>query len=278
MEKDGQEIVYRTSDLQALYGLSNKGLFFYEGQGLIAPQRADGNRYRVYTLEETARIHRCKVFRQMGFSVEESIDMVCGSTPRSLLERLSQRQKEICRQALWQNLVSEEIEKKIQLINCVEAGKIPFDLCMRPLMRRVSLRNTIENVWTKEKARENQNWQKYLPVAEASLQVEPETISADTEVLTVNLGFIILEESLKRWGEALPSQAVILPQRECLYTVISGPDNVLNRPERFAAALAWVKAHGYRLSGAIVTRMIATLDAGDGMQRYDEAWLPVEKF
>ena len=274
--KDAQKAFYKTSDIQALYGLSNKGLFFYEDRGLISPKRLPGSQYRVYTLEETARLNRCRMFREMGFSVEESISMVCHSTPQTLCAALRQRQEELELQAVWQSLVLQEIRSVAALTDSIAKEGIPFLLCQRPAMYRIPLRNTVENSYTPEAAAAYHYCQDHLPVAAASLLVSQPSLENGADPLQVNLGFILNAAALDRWEEELPPLCTLLPSAECLYTIVVGPDHVLDRRARFEPALQWLRQNGRRLSGDVVTRMIATFDAGGGMLRYDQAWLPVK--
>lgn len=266
---------YRTSDVQALYGLSNKGLFFYEDKGLISPKRTSTNQYRSYTLCETSKLHRCRMFREYGFTVDDSVMMVRECTPELLRSKLSSRKEEIFRQALRLELLMEQLDKTTRLVQQIEAGKIPYKIRMRPEMLRVALRDMGDH-YTDDTSAQYKEWQNYIPFACASLCIDMNGIESGSDTLPVNLGFMIEKEYVDRLGCGLLLGSVEIPPLACLYTIVSGSDDELDEAERIRPALEWMDANGYVLNGRIITQMIATFDAGAGMKRYDKAWFPVK--
>ncbi len=267
---------YTTSDIQSLYGMSNKGLFYYEEKGLITPKRSAGSNYRIYMLEETSKIHRCRVYRKFGFSVEESIDMVIGCDANALCDSLYQRKKEIQQEIAWSSLIAEQIDDNINAVQRIAHGEIPYMLCMRPSMYRVSLRDDGE-VYSEEAANLYAQWQEYLPLANASLMIYQDSLDASGDDLHLNFGFSIHMDYVDRLHIAPPSGSVQLPCVPCLYTILRGPESPLTNKSRIQGALDWIESHGYRLCGNPLLLMLTTLDAGCGMERFDHAWFPIQK-
>ena len=65
---------YTTGDMQSMFGLTNKGLFHYEKKGIVAPTRLD-NQYRVFTMEDCSRFFMSRIYRELGFSLDECVGL-----------------------------------------------------------------------------------------------------------------------------------------------------------------------------------------------------------
>ena len=57
-------------------GLTSKTIRFYEEQGVIPPAQRANNGYRVYSDKQLERLRFIKRARDMGFSLEESRDLL----------------------------------------------------------------------------------------------------------------------------------------------------------------------------------------------------------
>ena len=65
---------YTTGDMQSMFGLTNKGLFHYEKKGIVAPTRLN-NQYRVFTMEDCSRFFMSRIYRELGFSLDECVGL-----------------------------------------------------------------------------------------------------------------------------------------------------------------------------------------------------------
>ena len=276
MSQKDQGIVHKTSDVLSFYGLSNKGLFYYEEKGLIAPKRTDGGNYRIYTLQETTRLHRCRIFREFGFSVEESVQLTEHCSAEELCGAFSKRTQEIEREIMRDRLYMEELAKNIEIIRRIGEGDVPYERMLRPAMYRMSMRD-IEKPYGKKERAAYQLWSDMLPVAAASLMFDWERVDLNEPELPLNLGFIIDCDSAEKMNAVLPEYAYCLEQIPCVYTVICGEDDRLNETQRIRPAAEKIAQMGLRICGNPVTKMLATFDIGQGMQRFDHAWFPVEE-
>ncbi len=169
----------------------------------------------------------------------------------------------------------EQIDKTRSLVQQIAGGKMPYEICIRPPLYRVALRDT-GSTYTDDTSTQYREWQSYIPLASASLCIDMNLAEHLTGTLPVNLGFIIEKEYVDRLDCCVPPEGVELNPLLCLYTIISGSDDELDEPNRIQPAMKWIADNGYALDGQIVTQMIATFDAGDGMKRYDKAWFPIK--
>lgn len=108
----------KTKDVEKLTGLTAKSIRFYESKGLIHVDRQEENDYRNYTEENVAALKRIKIFRYLGFSVEQiKVMMDCSveEIKQSLLKRaeeFTEQEEEIgIKRNICQSL-SNDIGKK----------------------------------------------------------------------------------------------------------------------------------------------------------------------
>lgn len=59
----------KTKEVADLVGISVRTLHHYDKIGLIHPERTEGNKYRVYTSEDLAKLQQVLFFRKLGFKL-----------------------------------------------------------------------------------------------------------------------------------------------------------------------------------------------------------------
>ena len=83
---------YKIGDLAKLFNLSTESIRHYERQGLIHPQKAEGSSYRYYQAWDMAVLSACRQYRALGFTLEESADMLGQRKPTAVLDELRGRE------------------------------------------------------------------------------------------------------------------------------------------------------------------------------------------
>ena len=79
---------YKIGDLARLFNLSTESIRHYERQGLIHPQKAEGSSYRYYQAWDMAVLSACRQYRALGFTLEESAEMLGQHNPGAVLDEL----------------------------------------------------------------------------------------------------------------------------------------------------------------------------------------------
>lgn len=65
-------------EVEALVGISQKNIRFYEKEGLLAPRREAANGYRNYAEDDVQRLRRIKLLRKLDVPLDEIHDMLDG--------------------------------------------------------------------------------------------------------------------------------------------------------------------------------------------------------
>ncbi|MDL2218486.1 MerR family transcriptional regulator, partial [Christensenellaceae bacterium OttesenSCG-928-M15] len=117
---------YKTSQIAKYYGMTNKGLEFYEEKGILTPEREENGKYRVYHLEDCYTIYGAKLFRRVGFSVEETLQMVNCKDAGEYREKLLERKRHAEREARVQERLAFHMEEISSLLEGIEREETRF--------------------------------------------------------------------------------------------------------------------------------------------------------
>ena len=104
---------YKIGDLARLFNLSTESIRHYERQGLIHPQKAEGSSYRYYQAWDMAVLSACRQYRALGFTLEESAEMLGQHNPGAVLDELRGREEAI----------EKEIARQCQMLRTVRAWR-----------------------------------------------------------------------------------------------------------------------------------------------------------
>ena len=104
---------YKIGDLARLFNLSTESIRHYERQGLIHPQKAEGSSYRYYQAWDMAVLSACRQYRALGFTLEESAEMLGQRNPTAVLDELRGREAAI----------EQEIARQCRLLRTVRAWR-----------------------------------------------------------------------------------------------------------------------------------------------------------
>ena len=82
---------FKISDASKFCGFSPQGLRFLEDKHVAEPKRDEASGYRYYNLWEVGRILRVKVFRSLGFSMDETLELTRASSVEKACDILSRQ-------------------------------------------------------------------------------------------------------------------------------------------------------------------------------------------
>jgi len=264
--------IFSPTEISKRFGLSPKGLHYYEENAIIAPQRNENGTYRYYTLEECVQLHRAKICREYGFTINETAELLKHTSGDHLFEQLGQKIAQYEQEITRITLLNSEIARIQALIGRILRHSIPFEVVENPEFIRYPFKNSQSVSDREEDTRLYQTVHAACPFVHASLSIAKEHVPGASTV--VSRAFLTTPEAQKRFS--LPeSNAVRIPTQKCIYTIICGEDSDVNSTERFVPALNRLRKEGFELSGDPFTSMITTFDNGEGMLRYDEAWFPI---
>jgi len=261
--------LYTTSEVCDMYGLSASGLRFFEEKGLIKPERASGNRYRVFTLTECSRLFLCQILRQYGFKLPDSIHLLLQGTPEEIHRRMQERRAELQAEICEKQALLASLDHSIDVVSQLNKNP-PFHIVTSPTMLRHCLDSSSAASGSNDGFR---RWYAALPFTSASLYIRQESLL--DEQPDISLGFIIESDKASHYGLHPDAHTTLLPARRCLYTIIHCNDTLDDISENLRPALDAISSMGFVVDGDPFSRMLGSADLGRGMLRFDEVWFPI---
>ena len=274
---------YKIGDMAKILGISPDLLRYYEKKGVVSPVKDKSNDYRYYDTRDTNFLVDCLFYKNFGFSIEETSELVrsCSIDEISgrFLENETQLEESIRRQQLLLRR-SQEYRRSIARISD-HLGRCSFDrrpACIYYINRRNQEFDTDPGL-----GRVTRQWLKYLPFSRRSFIVPMEALLSPDSREEFLWGFSLSQEYAGLLGASAQPPVVALPDARCVYTVFSNPDSAFS-PRFFGYALDFIRAQGLRLCGDVYGHLLISANESGPLAitpgtpqitGYFEAWLPV---
>lgn len=275
-----KEITYKysTSEISQYYGLTGKGLAFYEEKGLISPGRQNNKKYREYSLRDCYHLYYSKFYRSCGFQLNEIICMLEDESIEDISSNFKEKAKMLEEEAKYKERISWHLNRISSKLDNLPQGVNIFSVKERPEMYRLYVRRLNDrHESSPEESKEFSFWNKNIPINVASLQFPYLDIIAGLTEFNTGIGNIILAEDFEFLKLEKSKRVQYLPPQKCLHTIICFPDIKLNSLEPLMPSLEYMKKNGLKLAGDPVTEMLIVVNTDHGGIRYDEIWFPVEQ-
>lgn len=274
---------YKIGDMAKILGISPDLLRYYEKKGVVSPVKDRNNDYRYYDTRDTNFLVDCLFYKNFGFSIEETSELVrsCSIDEISgrFLENETQLEESIRRQQLLLRR-SQEYRRSIARISD-HLGRCSFDrrpACIYYINRRNQEFDTDPGL-----GRVTRQWLKYLPFSRRSFIVPMEALLSPDSREEFQWGFSLSQEYAGLLGASAQPPVVALPDARCVYTVFSNPDSAFS-PRFFGYAMDFIRAQGLRLCGDVFGNLLVSANEAGPLAitpgtpqitGYFEAWLPV---
>ncbi|WP_028972522.1 MerR family transcriptional regulator [Spirochaeta cellobiosiphila] len=264
---------YKPRDIQKILGVSVDTLRFFEGKGLLAPERDSQNNYRYFESTDLNKIMAYKLYRELEFNLEDSLSMVNKGNDFQI-EKLKIQEEKIANKLKHYQSIQTRIKELLDdHENAIELnGKYRIVHSPEILIYYNQKNNEFD---TSDKVLEaNKVWIAHLPYIELSFYIQ-----RDKKGLAGNINFgyalrcsnSVLAEKLKHHSsQRIPSQL-------CLHTVIQSSSTSPISTGHFSEALKYIEDNGYRLSGDITGWILNEEQKDTEKIQYFECWLPISE-
>lgn len=263
---------------QAL-GVNAQTLRYYEKEGLLSVRQNDSNRYRQYTQLDLRMALYARLYRSMGFSVDEARELLSGADTEAIRQALAQRTEEVHKQRIQ----LERLEKVLQIWQegakeaAAQSGHCWIEQISGScyaVLKNGSRYQLSGGVDTDEVLIELQN---QMPYTRQAFYIPQEMLGdcageyedfygmlADTEwVKEMNLEARLADYKLSYEGTA--AVTVFRSQKE--WTDRSSIEPLL----------CYLRENGYEPAGSMLGTILATEFTGDGHISYFKFYVPVRK-
>lgn len=94
---------YKIGEVSKILKMPPESIRFFEQKGVLKPHKDNSNRYRYYTVWDINRLLEYRKYRELGFSLNEAIEIIKSTDFQKFDEMLKKKQKArlIC---LWSTI------------------------------------------------------------------------------------------------------------------------------------------------------------------------------
>ena len=150
-DREGLNVIYRTSEILENLGLSRETLRYYEEIGLIKPKRRQSSLYREFDFYDVSRLMAIDFYKKRGFSVSDIKEMLLQKETFEYLKSMEKKEADIEAAIVEMKKILERLqETKCFCQEAIEQQGI-FTIREFPLYR---VRENIDHVLSLEKYKE----------------------------------------------------------------------------------------------------------------------------
>ena len=276
--REKEEYIYSSTELSRYYGISVKGMEFYEQKNLVHPERIGPGKTRRYNLPDCYQFATARMLRNCGFCIEDTAALLADSRPEYVRNRFTARADQLEEEIRLQEGVVRGIRRKTEGIESIQKGDIGPRVQRHPGFFRLFIRRFAgRHTSTEEESGQLSHWNRLMPITEASLRIPKEDLLGAGEIMDTEVGMIITQEDFFRYHLDRTDRVSFIPPGRAVYGIASGPETELDRKEALEPLLALIRQREYVVSGDGFSRLIHVMDDERAQRkRYDEVWIPIE--
>jgi DNA-binding transcriptional MerR regulator len=269
--------IYSSTELSRYYGISIKGMAFYEEKDLIHPMRIGSGMTRRFGLQDCYRLASARMLHNCGFSLDETAHMLKDNKAEVLSSCLQERAEQMEQEILLQQGILAGIQRMQNTLGRIQRGDTPMEITTLPAMRWLFIRRFHgDHTSTSEEANEFCQWNNRMPITEASLHIPFASLTDSSPLMETEIGMIISEEDFHRYHLPEGNRVHAVPESLVIHGFLSCSETALDQKSALSAFFTYAEEHHLSLCGDCYTRLISSLsDSGENI-RWDEVWLPVK--
>lgn len=272
----------KINEVAQITGLSVNGIRYYEREGVVHPIYR--GKYRYYSLIACAELQRAVNYRDMGFSLPDTVRLVHCTNLKELEDAMLQQRQTIAAEIAQKQRVLSAVENRTRQLNEI---KLQYGRCslidspayyMRPAL---SWHNGAVSI-LKDYYDDQDFFAKCGPAVAPAILIPLQELLEQKEDLAAFTGPGILASDVPAELRSSPlheETSLYFSPRPCIYTVFSIEDGTHLRRSALSHVFQYAEQQNLHLSGDAYTYRIAALksvpDANAGI--YVQAWFPVGK-
>lgn len=270
--------VYTSSELGKYFGISIKGIEYYEKKKLVKPGRVGKSRQRRFNLNETYRVFMARYLRQAGFDISDTLEILNSPDKNTALDSYDELLQNLQLKKKHLEIIEEVMSHNLALLETAKPGQPKYELTGSPVFKRLFLREMDgPHQSNEEQTEEYRQWNMLLPISNASLRYKKDDILKKTANIEPEMDMIITKDYFNEFALKESERVEEVPSTTCLHTVLMGNAQDIERKIWFNSVRKELKDQHLFLNGDIITALLLVLDNEKTQIRYDEAWIPVTK-
>lgn len=266
---------YKISDISKISRISASGLRFYEKIGIISPPRSKNLKYRDFAQRELDIIFEYKTYRSLGFSQQDSVDLLIHDNPQELQQKYELCQKNILKEIEEKKILADFVGRQSEIIQRTLHEKHTCTIEMSPAIQRIKIWKPGDQEGEYVPFPYLQEWYDQIPFLDACFLFQTDDILNKAEALRPNLGVGIETEFARalNFNPTIPGESI--PSRLCIHTFIEVAEDLTIRGSDLDYVRAFIEENHLQITGEAVSRHLYNIFYKTDNIRLDQLWIPI---
>lgn len=267
---------FKIGEISKLSGFSPSGIRFFEEAGVISPVRGKNKKYREYSLSDLQRLLICRKYRECGFSLQESVELLLHADLAELREHISTQVACVQKQLNEKQALLEHLNQQITDIDALGQMKKGYSIQQMPAIVWLKLWQPGDDEESVPPFPDIYEWINHGPFTNSCLLLPVDDLLNGNGDLETRWGTDIEECQMKKIGFKPNAQTQYFPACECLRTVVSPSGRLTISSDQLLPAREFIRRRGYKVTGPALSRFFySTVNNGE-LIRYDHLWIPIQ--
>ena len=265
----------KINQISRLTGFSASTIRFYEKAGVISPLRTENAKYRDFTLHELQLLLMCKGYRDCGFTLPQSVELLNHADVQQLQKSIECQCNRIEQEIRKKELLNEFLKRKNELLHCYQKDPV----CCQPFTMPPQLRLKLWQPGDGEDEHvpfpELYEWFDLMPFCDSSLVLQAEQLISGTGELKMRWYINIEEEFANRLGFAPKAKVEYLPAIKCIRSIVPITENLTILSTHLKTLRECLSSQHLEVKGPAVSKILYHTNLDGILRRYDQLWVPI---
>ncbi len=275
--------VYTSAQLAKYFGITVKGIEYYEKKQLIAPARVGASRDRAFNLTDTYRLFMSRYLHQAECSIQETLTMLDEPDLSNVVRQFDDKITQLKRKQLWLSRVIDRLSENCALLKRAENGPF-FEQVTSPAYQWLFLREMDgPHTSNQQQSNEYRAWNELMPITDASLRYSADELKklpvekmAEDTYLPAEIGMMMDDNDFEQFDLTASERTYFMQSRHCVHTILIGNAQKIETAAWLRPTFDYLTDHNLTMDGDIVTSLLFVLNDEQDSVRFDEAWVPVK--
>lgn len=265
----------KINQISRLTGFSASTIRFYEKAGVISPLRTENAKYRDFTLHELQLLLMCKGYRDCGFSLPESVELLNHADLEQLHQSFECQSNRIELEIKKKELLLEFLKRNNELLNCHQTDPICCQPFTMPPQLRIKLWQPGEQEGEHVAFPDLYEWFDLMPFCDSSLVLQEDQILQGNGELQTRWFLNIDEEFANRLRFTPKAKVEYLPAKECIRTIVPITENLTIMSTQLKSLRKCLSTQHLEVEGPAISKILYHTNLDGVLRRYDQLWVPV---
>lgn len=272
---------YKIGEVSKILNMPVESIRFFEQKGVLAPHKDQSNNYRYYTIWEINRLLDYRKYRELGFSLNEALEIIKNSDFKNFEERLRMKQAEAEAEANYYEMKAIKLRNYLNVLRKISLLTDTYTVVVRPacyyFINQYYNGDSFEFLRAEDTDGDFDEMLKHYTFVENLYRVKQEWFQGAQDVEQFQWGMTIKEKWADAIGLRLSPKMSYAPPVKALYTFIQTRNKIPFSPRLLEPAMEYMKENGYQLSGDVLGVLVATTQENGEEIRYMEVWIPIKE-